>query len=430
MKTRPVQIVRLALAGLLAFSLAAALAPPAEAGPSVKGDNFFNPKAGSQRARSTPNAHRGNKADYGHRRSAGQKASHRGSRGHARQGHRSASHKRSHARGHRGHSKHASGGHKRGHSKHHGFKRHGSKHHGAKRHGSRHHGLSHHAKKRHHGSGLSFSVRLGSGHRSGAYVGYGTGVYYGSRSPHHRSGHRGDHGHSVIDRSHSTSNTYKRWRHYNDIEHGRIPHRKGYDYHSSSPYDGHVRSYRRSVQFRRDYKLVYPDNVVVVDRGQRSGGALAQHGIERGFELLEHGRAGAALTQFAAIAEDERHATLPKVGYGLAAAMRGDHRKAAWALRRAIVIDPESLLYIPVTASLRERLEAVAFHYQAQVEERGGRVDDWFLYSAMRFILGDVEAAAYAAENAISRGDSTVAASALLRTAREQLPRGSEPSSK
>jgi len=458
MMTKTGNVVRLALAGLLAATLTAALAPPAEAGPSLKGDNFFNPKAGSQRARSTPNAHRGNRADYGHARSG-----HRASRGHGQKAHKSHGHRRGHSfkRG-SGHRKH--GGYQRGH----GFKKsHGHKGHSIyKKHQvfkkpSGHDGHKSHydyGYKKHydrgskHDSGLRIGLRFGYGSKSGVHIGYGShygrrggysgygggygyggqygsggSVHYGYTSPSY--GHVsprygvGVRGHFIIDDSHSTSSTYKRWRYYNDIEKGRIPYPSGYRYYTPYHHDSHVQTYTRHGRVAPPgYKLVLPDNVVVVDRGQRSGAAVAHHTIERGFDLLERGRAGEALTQFAAIADDERQAALPKVGYALAAAMLGDHDKAAWAMRRAIVVDPEAVMYTPVSEQLRERLEGISFHYQVQTEQGRARINDWFLFASVRYILGDPEAAAYAAENAVLAGDSSVSATTLLRAAREQAP--------
>ncbi|TVQ29995.1 MAG: hypothetical protein EA376_14180 [Phycisphaeraceae bacterium] len=157
-------------------------------------------------------------------------------------------------------------------------------------------------------------------------------------------------------------------------------------------------------------------SVVVVDQraaSASSSGRAAAQSLQRGWELLGADRPDAALRQFGALASENLQDGLPKVGYSLAAAMRGDDRSASWAMRRAFEFDPERIMYTPVDRMLRQRIENLSHRYYELVDRRPNDAEAHFMLASMHYLLGNDDSARRAIENAIRLGDESVGASNL-----------------
>lgn len=124
-----------------------------------------------------------------------------------------------------------------------------------------------------------------------------------------------------------------------------------------------------------------------------------------GWALLGANDTRSALDAFAAAAEQSAQSGVAKVGYSLTAAFLGDDAKSVWALRRALLVEPESLNKIPLTAPIQNQLHAVAQRLQTRVTEGFYRSDDLFLIAALQFVDGQYPAADAALTRAISQGD-------------------------
>lgn len=77
--------------------------------------------------------------------------------------------------------------------------------------------------------------------------------------------------------------------------------------------------------------------------------------LERGWELLRDGNAKDAMPILAEAAIMRGSDALPRLAYGLAAAMNDQDMVAAWAIRKAIAMDAEVLLRVPDDGALRQQ---------------------------------------------------------------------------
>lgn len=131
-----------------------------------------------------------------------------------------------------------------------------------------------------------------------------------------------------------------------------------------------------------------------------------------GWSLLARGEARAAFRYFSQAASRNLDDGAPKIGYAIASAMIGDHRRAAWAMRRAFEIDPYSVGSISVDQGLYTQLDRLAEEY-AKRADRARSADDDFMLAAMSFLIQDYQLAEVAAQAAIDHGDRSQAAQNL-----------------
>ncbi len=83
-------------------------------------------------------------------------------------------------------------------------------------------------------------------------------------------------------------------------------------------------------------------------------------GLQRGWQLLVSGDDQTALSQFANIAAQDSSAAEPKVGYALAATACGDATTAAWAMQRALSLDPDIVDRLQQREELRDTFSQLA----------------------------------------------------------------------
>jgi len=198
------------------------------------------------------------------------------------------------------------------------------------------------------------------------HVRFGFGGHHGHHSYYK---HRSHHGHHY--RSHHGYHSYHRYRH----------HRSHYSYrHGYAPYRYHARSrheYRRygspHVSGRSAARIVvtprsrpagsdYPTTQASGSDSRRRAAASTPSTVADGWRLLNDGHEDRAFNAFAAAAADHPRRGEPKLGYALAAAMRGDDDRAAFAMRRVHKYEPGVLderLPVPddVIGSLIERYD-------------------------------------------------------------------------
>lgn len=82
----------------------------------------------------------------------------------------------------------------------------------------------------------------------------------------------------------------------------------------------------------------------------------AEQALDRGWDLLRDSKPGDAMPVFAEAAMLRGADALPRLAYGLAAAIDGQDVVAAWAIRRAINADSQILTRIPADPAIRQQL--------------------------------------------------------------------------
>lgn len=220
----------------------------------------------------------------------------------------------------------------------------------------------------------------------GGHFGHG-GFYGGYRGGHYSSFHGGGHG-------------------------GRI----GYGY---SPY-----VYSSGNNYRGHGGELY-----VESEGIPPGSPIASSSLTSpkgdGWTLLADGRSAAALSVFANQAERDPTNSVPKIGYSLAMAARGDLSGGVRAMRRACRIDPDSMHNLKLDARLQPTLDRLADRYQVRMNTRD-RTDSAFMLAALKYLRQDRQGAQAAAEIAATHGDRSESL-AHLRQIIAQMPDESLP---
>lgn len=137
-----------------------------------------------------------------------------------------------------------------------------------------------------------------------------------------------------------------------------------------------------------------------------------------GWRLLAQNSPKEALDVFAVQAGQRPQDGVLKVGYALSAAMQRDLNKAAWAMRGAFRIDPDSLHYLKIDASLRSSIDTLLDEYHNQLNYAQGNrhFDVAFMIAALNYLIHEIDAARAAIEESVDKlGDNTPSAINLQR---------------
>lgn len=132
-----------------------------------------------------------------------------------------------------------------------------------------------------------------------------------------------------------------------------------------------------------------------------------------GWARLADGQYTLALSVFAAAATNQPKSGRPKVGYALSAAAAGDLRRGVWAMRRALEIDPDSIHYVTIDASLRPRVERLVTRYRTYPDRTSGNADAAFMLASLHYLLGDVKSARIQVDLGVAAGDRSSSAANL-----------------
>ncbi len=152
----------------------------------------------------------------------------------------------------------------------------------------------------------------------------------------------------------------------------------------------------------------------VYERPGAGGGAPITRS-QVAWRLLARGRDYDALRHFSRMARLRPAEGEPKIGYALAVAGLGDLRRGARAMRRALRIDPESLLNLTIDGRLRSRIHALTAGYHTRLENNQADRDAAFMLAVLYGLIGDTESARYAMGLLESGGDQTPSAMDLRR---------------
>jgi len=249
-----------------------------------------------------------------------------------------------------------------------------------------HHGYGHHGHHGHHGFG--HRGHHGFGHRGHHGFGHRGHHGFGHHGGHHRYRHRyghhgGHHGHHRY-RPRYYSFSYRYRPHYYSY---RPRHHSGSHGHSGSTYGGNS-SHGGGTYGGSTY-------------GGSSGGTYASGD---GWDLLAQGQPSQALNVFAQQAESNPRYGVPKVGYALAAAARGDEDTGVWAMRRACRIDPDSMRKYQLQKDVVPVVDNLVARYRGRLDS-GGRRDAAFMLASLHYLKRDGDSAREAAQIAANNGD-------------------------
>lgn len=370
---RSLRMIAIAAAAL---ALVAASTPIAEAGKAERQQR----QAAKQAAKRAKQARAGKPVD----RTRTNRGTNRGSHNrHASSGrsHRDHNAQRSHRGAHKSHSAHARG--HKNHGYHSPHKQHSRTHYHHSPYKKQHHKKHY---KKHHKSGVHVDLHFGAGY---------TGLGYHAGSYHHTKRRYGKHyGYS----RYKYPGSYSRRSYTNCYD----------DYGYSSIYDPYHTSYRKSVVRTYSTAPIYRDyqrtTVIEVERCD-AGDA---------WEDLEHGRWDRAQVRFATLAEKYEYDGLVRIGFAIAALKQHREQTGVWAMRRALVVDAEALLDVPLNSRLERHVDALSSRIRQSPPRGLPEADRWFLAAALETIAGRKYVAMEALDKAAEYGDDE-ASSHILR---------------
>ncbi len=154
--------------------------------------------------------------------------------------------------------------------------------------------------------------------------------------------------------------------------------------------------------------------------------AADDHGVaatEAVWGLLGRGRSAEALTAFSRIGQTIRAAGVPKIGAALALGMLRQYDRAAWAMRRAVRLDPEAVAHVPVDDALAERLDRLVQAYRRNEHHGVLAKDATFMLAVLHGLRTEWDAAHEMIDLAREVGDTSQAAAAYRQYLDRAHPR-------
>ena len=137
------------------------------------------------------------------------------------------------------------------------------------------------------------------------------------------------------------------------------------------------------------------------------------------WQTLKQGQYGQALTTFANEAQSNPNSGVPKAGYALAIASKGNLDRGIWAMRRAFRIDPDSLHYLQLDEKGHVVIDNLIGQYCSQ--ENNADVDQAFMVSALYYLKHNYIAAKKSIVSAQKNGDKSSSYTNLQRLIDQQL---------
>jgi len=161
---------------------------------------------------------------------------------------------------------------------------------------------------------------------------------------------------------------------------------------------------------RLDPGIVIPPEAL--DAAATDHGAAATQPV---WDLLREGRSAEALTAFSQVGQAIRAAGVPKIGAALSLAMLEQFDRGAWAMRRAVRLDPEAVAHVPVDDALRERLDRLVQQYRRSEHHGILAKDATFMLAVLHGLCGEWDAAHEMIDLAREVGDTSEAAAVYRR---------------
>jgi hypothetical protein len=213
------------------------------------------------------------------------------------------------------------------------------------------------------------------------------------------------------------------YRHYGYSSHYSRHHYGGHSYYPGKYFRRHSYSYypnRNYQYYPKSYSLAVPTNIkVYVDNNSNQYGNSEHTGVNSSaWQTLKQGQYGQALTIFANEAQSNPNSGVPKAGYALATASKGNLDRGIWAMRRAFRIDPDSLHYLQFDEKGHGVIDNLIDQYSSQ--ENKTNVGQAFMVSALHYLKHDYVAAKKAIASAKQYGDKSTSLANLQRLVNQQ----------
>ncbi|MHC5023692.1 MAG: tetratricopeptide repeat protein [Planctomycetota bacterium] len=167
---------------------------------------------------------------------------------------------------------------------------------------------------------------------------------------------------------------------------------------------------------------VPPASVMVISSADRKA-ARDPAVVAATWKMLEDGNPHEALLDFTRLATAAPKSAQPKLGYGLSAALTGDDYNAQWAIRRALLVDPDGVREFRASPALLEQLRGLASRYDAR-ESSEQTADSQFLAASVQYLLREYDDAQVTLEPVLASGDrqrSTMALRDLVEAQRSVI---------
>ena len=129
------------------------------------------------------------------------------------------------------------------------------------------------------------------------------------------------------------------------------------------------------------------------------------YGLDEGWYWLSKGNADYALDIFAIQSQQHLNSGIPKIGFAIAAATRGEMDRATRAMRKAIRIDAAALNRININ-NIKPALETVSENYKTKLNTNKIRIDDAFMVAALSYLHQDYTTA----NNILDESDKSLSA--------------------
>lgn len=123
--------------------------------------------------------------------------------------------------------------------------------------------------------------------------------------------------------------------------------------------------------------------------------------------LLSQGRANEAASIFQHMLKHNHYNGRSRIGYALALSFNGNHHAAIREMRHAMVEDPHAIELIPVSYTMRSRINREISHYRADFSKLPDKHDHAFMISALSVLNGDLNTAEVYIRFAERHGDSS-----------------------
>lgn len=238
-----------------------------------------------------------------------------------------------------------------------------------------------------------FLFMAGSGNAL-AYGGYGIG--HGYHHGHH-GGHYGVHA-SYSSHGHDNTAAYVILGLFGAVLLSHLLHQEEYRYRGT---------YRRSPSYQPT--VTYNRPAPPVSRVSR--GPAYSYGSDEGWDQLAEGNTRHALDVFAVQSQQHLDSGLPRVGFALAAAAKGELDRGTRAMRKAISIDPYALNAIPDNEELGPTIDLLTKKYRTGLAERNSDPDNSFMVATLAYLNQDYAAAG----DALADSDRSHSASNLRK---------------
>lgn len=152
------------------------------------------------------------------------------------------------------------------------------------------------------------------------------------------------------------------------------------------------------------------------DRTTQASPLLLDEQSDRAWRILAGGDFADAQAAFAALCDGRPDDAKLKTGFALSCILSGAPDTGVWAMRRAIIADPDNFGLLPDDEVFDVRLAQAARAVRYDADPRLiSPADRWFLIACLDFLAGDHEAARESIDRAIALGDDHISTSALNR---------------